>query len=609
MKPGNRFGNPFANLNVKQQMILLFIVMVIPLFILNAYGNYKADQILKRNVTNAYIELNKQNFRLITRDIEAINKVTSTVFQHPLLQQLNPSGEGTETVLERVKTYEKLETLLFNYSQETDQREPLYYSLYVYDPSNAYFFAPYYPEARKAGVYFFLEQEKPEWFEEAVAKKGNGYLRLIEHLSPPTQGQPNQKTLAYVRAINSIYKNGTIGVLVVSNVDGRIGESLQTVSIPEGELYFTDWSNRILTSTPAKAPTGSILNLPQEAYPGDSLIGVKDVITDDFIYVINYNYVLQQKLVYKVPVKALLQQQNEIKRIIQLISVAYFAVGLALILYFWRSLMTPIQKLVYFVRRYEPGNVVPETPRRGRTDEVSVLISTIYEMARRLNGLIHYKYQMDIKQKEAQLQILYQQINPHLLYNTLESIYWKSTMEGNTASAEMIKELSKLMKISLSRGRELITLEEELEHASAYIKLQEHRYEYGFRVTWDVPPELHATIIPKITLQPLIENAIIHGVKHMGEDGEIAIRAEADETQGRVCITITDNGYKPVDFEAIDRLLNDETPSPSFGYGIRNIHQRLRLHFGPEYGLKYDSRPEGGTAVTITLPIATGRNE
>ncbi|MFR9711888.1 sensor histidine kinase [Paenibacillus sp. MB22_1] len=606
-----KLKNPLANLNVKQQMILLFIVMVIPLFILNAYGNYKADQVLKRNVTNAYIELNKQNFRLITRDIEAINKVTSTVFQHPLLQQLNPSGESSETVLDRVKNYERLENLLLNYSQETDQREPVYYSLYVYDPDNAYFFAPYYPDARKAGVYFFLENEKPEWFDEAVAQKGNGYLRLIEHLSPSGQGLPNQKTLAYIRAINSIYKNGTIGVLVVSNVDGRIGESLQTVSIPEGELYFTDWNNRILTSTPSltPTPTGSILDLPPEADLGDSLIGVKDLITEDFIYVINYNYVLQQKLVYKVPIKAMLQQQNEIKRIIQLISIAYFVVGLVLILYFWRSLMTPIQKLVYFVRRYEPGNVVPETPYRERNDEVSVLISTIYEMARRLNGLIHYKYQMDIKQKEAQLQILYQQINPHLLYNTLESIYWKSAMEGNTASAEMIKELSKLMKISLSRGRELITLEEELEHASAYIKLQEHRYEYGFRVTWDIPSELHSTIIPKITLQPLIENAIIHGVKHMGEDGEIMIRAEADEAQGCVYIRIADNGYKPVDFDAIDKLLNDETPSPSFGYGIRNIHQRLRLHFGPEYGLKYMGRPEGGTIVTITLPLTVNRNE
>ncbi|GGH38630.1 sensor histidine kinase [Paenibacillus segetis] len=591
------FKNPLNRLNVKQQMILLFLVLVIPMFILNSYGNYKAGQILKRHVTNAYIELNNQNFRLINRDIEAINKVTSTVFQNSLVQGLNPAS-SEETVFARVKSYEKLEILLGTYSQETDQRQPLYFSLYVYDPENTYFFAPFYPNPKKAGVYFFSSDEKPEWFDEAVSKKGNGYLKLIEHLSPESKGQDNQKTLAYVRAINSIYKNGTIGVLVVSNMDARIGESMQTVSVPEGELYFTDWNNRILT---AIAPEhGPFLDLPPEADLGNSMIGVKDIITNDFIYVINYNHVLQQKLIYRVPVQALLAQQNEIKRIIQLITIAYIVVGLLIMLYFWRSLMTPLQKLVYFVRRYEPGNVVPETPYRGRKDEVSVLIFTIYDMARRLNGLIHYKYTMDLKQKESQLQILYQQINPHLLYNTLESIYWKSTMEGNTTSAEMIKELSKLMKISLSRGRELITLEEELEHAGAYIKLQQHRYDYLFHITKNIPDELLSFIIPKITLQPLIENAIIHGVKHMGEDGEIVISATHDEEQ--IYIQIEDNGYKSVDYEAIDKLLNDEKHNPEFGYGIRNIHQRIRLHFGPEYGLVYARRAEGGTRVTINLP-------
>jgi len=595
------FKNPLTQIGLKQQMILVFLVLVVPLFILNSYGNYRADQILKRNVSDAYMELNKQNFKLISRDIESINKVTSTVFQHPLVQQLNPAED--ESMLERVKNYERLENLLNSYSAESNQQAPLYYSLFVYDPTNSYSFAPYYPESRKAGGYFFSEREKPEWFDEAVAKKGNGYLRLIEHLSPPNRGQKNQRTLAYIRAINNIAKGGTIGVLVVTNVEARIGESLQTVSIPEGELYFTDWDNRILTSTVPEA--GRVLELPREAgtAAGDSMIGAKDVITDDFIYVINYNAMFKHKLIYKIPLKALLQQQNEIKRIILLISVVYFAVGLIMILYFWRALMTPLQKLVYFVRRYEPGKVVPQTPNWRRNDEISVLVSSIYEMARRLNGLVHYKYQMDIKQKEAQLQILYQQINPHLLYNTLESIYWKSTMEGNTASAEMIKELSKLMKISLSRGRELITLGEELEHATAYIKLQEHRYEYGFKVTWDVPAALHACIIPKITLQPLIENAIIHGVKNMGEDGEILIRAR--ERAGRVEIAIGDNGYKTVDFPAIDKLLNDESPSPSVGYGIRNIHQRLRLHFGPEFGLRYEARAEGGTLVTVTLPGQT----
>lgn len=252
------------------------------------------------------------------------------------------------------------------------------------------------------------------------------------------------------------------------------------------------------------------------------------------------------------------------------------------------------------MRKYEPGNRVPETPRRGSNDEVSVLINATYDMARRLNSLIMYKYQMELKQKESQLQLLYQQINPHLLYNTLESIYWKSSLEGNVESAEMIKELSKLMKISLSRGRELITLEEELEHAGAYIKLQQHRHDYVFAVIWNIAPGTTRNLIPKITLQPLIENAIIHGVKHMEEDGEIIITSVLED--GRIRITIEDNGYKQVDYKAIEQILNDDSPNPVNGYGIRNIHQRVQLHFGRDYGISYRARERGGTIVSVILP-------
>lgn len=584
---------PIVKLNVKQQLILLFLIMISPILILNSYGNYKAEEILKRHVTNAYVELNKQNFAIINRDIDTVNKITTTVIQNPILQQLNMSGD--DPVLERVERYETIEKLLGSYSQGAERGDGIYYSLYVYDPDNYYFFAPNFPQVKKAGVYFFSKGEMPYWFEQVVQQKGHGYLMFTEKLSPQAE---DLKTLTYVRAVNNIYRGaGTIGVLVVTKMESKIGESLKSISLPDGEIYLTDMSNRVLASTTNS--TGEVITLPEGSEAGDPE-GTEDIITDDFIYVVNNNHAFEQKLVYKVPVKALLQQQNEMKRVIQYITVAYALFGLIIITYFWRSLMTPLQKLAFFVRKYEPGNRVPETPRRGSNDEVSVLIASTYDMARRLNSLIMYKYQMEIKQKESQLQLLYQQINPHLLYNTLESIYWKSSLEGNLESAEMIKELSKLMKISLSRGRELITLEEELEHASAYIKLQQHRYDYVFAVIWNIAPETKSNLIPKITLQPLIENAIIHGVKNMDEDGEIIITSVLQND--RILITIEDNGYKQVDYKAIDHVLNDESPNPVSGYGIRNINQRVHLHFGPDYGISYGPRAGEGTVVTVTLP-------
>lgn len=236
---------PLVRLNVKQQLILLFLIMVSPILILNSYGNYKAEEILKRHVTNAYVELNKQNFAIINRDIDTVNKITTTVIQNPILQQLNMQGD--DTVLERVERYETIEKLLGSYSQGAEHGDGIFYSLYVYDPDTYYFFAPNFPQVKKAGVYFFSTGEEPYWFDQVVHEKGRGYLMFTERLSPQAE---NMKTLTYVRAVNNIYRgSGTIGVLVVTKMESKIGESLKSISLPDGEIYLTDMSNRVLAST------------------------------------------------------------------------------------------------------------------------------------------------------------------------------------------------------------------------------------------------------------------------------------------------------------------------------------------------------------------------
>ncbi|OBZ16040.1 sensor histidine kinase [Bacillus sp. FJAT-26390] len=592
-----RLSNPMTKLNVKQQLILLFLVMVSPIFLLHWYGNMKAEHLLKNHVTSAYVELSKQNYTVIKRDMDTISKITTTIIQNPITQQLIPLE--SDSVIERVRKYDKVDKLLAANSIPLNGGEAVYYSLYIYDPNDYYFFAPK-RQLMQTGVYFFSDNEKPEWFDDAVNLRSKGYMEIIDS----NVGLSRISTLAYIRAVNNVtYGNGIIGVLVATKMDMKIAESLRSVSLPDGKIMFTDWENRVLSATDAKL-MGTTLELPPEMDIADQMEaeGTFDIMTSDYIYVVNYNRLMNHKLVYQIPVSSLLKQQSELKHVIQLISVAYILFGCVVMVYFWRSLMTPLQKLAQFVHTYEPGKLVPETPGKGRNDEVGVLFAALYDMARRLNVLIHYKYHMDIKQKESQLQLLYQQINPHLLYNTLESIYWKSSLEGNTESAEMIKDLSKLMKIGLSRGRELIPLEEELEHASAYVSLQQKRYKYEFQVTWSIPDAARDILIPKISLQPLIENAIIHGVKFMGEDGEIHISAVVEGE--RVTIKVEDNGHKEVDYSAIERLLSGDKPDHTLGYGIRNIQQRIQLHFGNMYGMSYKRGEHGGTAVWIILPAS-----
>ncbi|MHA6485458.1 cache domain-containing sensor histidine kinase [Paenibacillus sp. strain BS8-2] len=593
---GRSIMNPLTKLNMKRQLILLFLVMVSPVFLLHWYGNIQAEKLLKDHVTSAYVELIKQNHALIGRDIDTIDKVTATIIQHPATQRIIPNG--AEAVIERVRKYDAADKLLASLSIPVNGGEAVYYSLYIYDPQDHYFFAPK-KQVIQTGVYFFNDKTKPAWFDEALEHKGSGYMDLIE----VNKNLSRTQTLAFIRAVNNTGDGDRIiGVLVATNMEKKVQEAFDSVSLPEGHLMmFTDWSGRILTATQS-GMSGSNAELPSEVSGkmDQQSSGTLEAMTEDYIYIINYSRVLNQRLIYQIPIDSLLKQQNELKRVIQFITVAYMMLGCVVLLYFWRSLMTPLQKLAQFVRTYEPGKLVPETPGKRRHDEIGVLMAAMYDMARRLNALIHYKYYMDIKQKESQLQLLYQQINPHLLYNTLESIYWKSTLEGNTESSEMIKELSKLMKIGLSRGRELIRLEEEMEHAGAYVNLQQKRYSYEFKVIWNVQESAKAIRIPKITLQPLIENAIIHGVKLMGDDGEITITASIEGE--RATIKVEDNGYKHADIAAIERLLYEEKADHTLGYGIRNIHQRIQLHFGNVFGLSYRRREEGGTAAVILLP-------
>jgi two-component system sensor histidine kinase YesM len=219
-------------------------------------------------------------------------------------------------------------------------------------------------------------------------------------------------------------------------------------------------------------------------------------------------------------------------------------------------------------------------------------------MTKRLNQTIHDKYVLELKQKEAELTLLHSQINPHLLYNTLESIYWRTSIEGDPESAEMIHDLSMLMRIGLSRGKTLIQISEELNHVEAYLRLQLKRYSYSFEINWDIEEATKPYLIPKVVIQPLAENAIIHGIRNMEHEGQLWISIKMHDEQ--IKIIIEDNGYKSTDLSKLNHILDGIHPDE--GFGIKNVNKRIKLHFGNSFGLSYELRPEGGTRAIIIIP-------
>ena len=234
----------------------------------------------------------------------------------------------------------------------------------------------------------------------------------------------------------------------------------------------------------------------------------------------------------------------------------------------------------------------------GGTREVQELSNSFGHMVVRIQELMTTVREEEINLRKTELKALQAQINPHFLYNTLDSIAWMCE-QGRTADAvKMIHALARLFRISISKGHELIPISKDIEHAESYLQIQKYRYKNKFTYEFDVDPECLDYLCNKITLQPIIENAINHGLDLMVEEGHIDVRVRQDG--GDIVFFVQDNGVgmTPEQIEAIMQ----RGPKDRTGIGIKNVNDRLKIYFGKNYGLHITSEPDVGTCVEIRMP-------
>jgi two-component system sensor histidine kinase YesM len=223
-------------------------------------------------------------------------------------------------------------------------------------------------------------------------------------------------------------------------------------------------------------------------------------------------------------------------------------------------------------------------------------------MIERIQSLIDQVYVEQRSKREAELRILQEQIKPHFLYNTLDTIQWMAQEHRVDDVVCMVGALTSLFRIGLSKGREFISLSDELEHVESYLCIQKMRYEEKFDYSISCDFALRPCRVLRLMLQPLVENAIYHGIKERRGHGNLTVEAR---TEGRdLLLEVRDNGLGMSE-ETLARLSEslEEGVSSVGGYGIRNVHERIRLTFGKPYGLSFKSVYGEGTEVTIRHPF------
>lgn len=240
----------------------------------------------------------------------------------------------------------------------------------------------------------------------------------------------------------------------------------------------------------------------------------------------------------------------------------------------------------------------------GGSPEIQHLGLTIRFMVEELQELTDKMVKEQEEKRKNELDALQSQINPHFLYNTLDSIMWMIESERYEDAVSMVQALGRLLRISLSRGKNVISVGDELQHARSYLAIQKYRYKNKFTSYFEVEPDIEQYKTIKLVIQPLIENAIYYGMEYMDGEGEIHIRAYTREQD--LYLEVEDNGPGMPE-EQVEHLLTggEKARQKGSGIGLKNVNQRIQLYFGTQYGLEIESEPDEGTVVRIHIPKTT----
>lgn len=265
-----------------------------------------------------------------------------------------------------------------------------------------------------------------------------------------------------------------------------------------------------------------------------------------------------------------------------------------------KIIVSPIEKLSACMEQVEQGNyeieIVPNS-----TDEVGQLISSFQKMVCTINNLINEVLFSKIRQQKYEIEILQSQINPHFLYNSLSLINSKAIIAGQNDISQMARLLSTFYRTMLNKGKQITTIASELENTKSYIAIQQMMHSQSFDVVYDIDENILEYPIPNLLLQPLAENAIIHGLDHRELPGKAILSISCYQESQDIIFKVMDNGCGMSDEECEQILTKD-----SKGYGVKNVHQRIQLYYGEEYGLVFHSTKGMGTYALIKISRKIG---
>jgi two-component system, sensor histidine kinase YesM len=593
MKLGSLLGAPFRRLLIRNKIIVVFFpLIIIPLLTLGYFTSHL--------FTNTLIGKTKQNVfdesaLILTRIDSMIRNSESSA--NTIMEGLNhiyqnnaPPQNSFEENQRRVQIQTLFDIELFNFPDVDsatfiDSRGQQYTS----------YFPAHNDDSKIFGSKLLNNIEKlpgygvNNWFP----------MQFRDYLVT----NPHDPVLSIGKRIIDLKYGQPFGILIVNMKESEFSSIYANMVSYPNEYYRIIDSKGTVISSPYK----SELMKPLQDEALRKLIESRDSFSEivntqtgpNLVTSVGYAK-MGWKLVNIVPQKAITEDiRNNIRTTVMIGSICLvFALLGATILS--RVIVNPLQKLAKAMRRMNDVelNVSAEIHTE---DEIGVLASVFNSMIARMKELLNRVEAEQRIKKEYELALIHAQIKPHFLYNTLDLIYLLNDLGRSGEARDTTKALADFYRVALSKGSEIITVGEEIRNARDYLSIQHARYPDVFDFDIELSPDVMRSVIPKLSIQPLVENAIYHGLKTKGSLGHIRIRGFQDEQA--VTIVVIDDGVGMSESklrEIRNRWSHDERP---VSFGIFSVHERIRLYFGNEYGVTISSQEHEGTEVRIRLPV------
>ncbi len=442
-----------------------------------------------------------------------------------------------------------------------------------------------------------FEAAYKEDYENSILMRGASGMRLSYNDAYYRSG--DYTLTLYYPVYSTTNMVNQMGILVMNMDDPFLNSILSERQREMGnEMFLVDTSGRVIADNETgrlgnEVPYGSrITGRSGEFWNGGKMVQYQRIG--------NWSYYLVNEITLTALIRGSFGTIGMLLIFIALITLGAIWVIRKLIRQFYR----PINKVVNTMETVEEGRLdvrIDLDKIRESDPDSRKLAEGFNSMMDEINLLMNQVKEEQHQMEQIRFNALQSQIKPHFLYNALECIHWQAVADGNRKISVLVKALAQYYRICLSKGKEIIPLDLELEHVKAYMTIQQMRYGDIIEMELHIPDELYTLRIPKMTLQPLVENSIYHGIRvKEGKKGKVEITAKTDGKDAWIIVSDSGTGMGKSEIEEMNRSIS--VHDDSFGYGVRNVNKRIELMFGRSYGLRFAGNENGGVTVIVRLP-------